>query len=141
MARFVAPIRRPSKSSRFSLTLTLLAGAAIGAVTVGSLHAAGTLPAYIVTDFSDIPDLAAYNAGVKPLGLLASVAASGGKILARSDTPFALDGAIPKRIAILAFDSVDAAKAWYASDSGKKLVEYRMKNSTSRSYIVEGLAP
>ena len=128
-------------SSRIALTMSLIAGVAIGAATVGSLHAAGPAPAYLVTDFSDIPDLAAFNAGTKPLDLPASIAAGGGKILARSDTVIALDGALPKRFALFAFDSADAAKAWYASASGKVLVAYRMKNSTSRSFIVEGATP
>ncbi len=128
-------------TSRLSLALTLLAGTVLGAATVSSLHAAGGPPAYVVTDFSDIPDLAAFLTGIKPLGLPASITASGGKIIARSDTVIALDGTIPKRYAIFAFDSADAAKAWYASESGKKLTEFRMKNSTSRSFIVEGIAP
>ena len=127
-------------SSRIALALSLMAGVAIGAATVGSLHAASGPPAFLITDFSDIPDLAAYNAGTKPLGLPGSIAASGGKILARSDSLIALDGATPKRFALFAFDSADAAKAWFASESGKALVEFRMKNSTSRSFIVEGMA-
>lgn len=128
-------------SSRFALAVSLLAGAAIGAVAVGTLHAAGAPPAYIITEFSDVPDLAAFNEGTKKLGLPASIAASGGKVVARSDKLIALDGDLPKRFAIFSFDNADAAKGWYASAAGKALVEFRMKNSTSKSFIIEGMSP
>ena len=123
-------------SNRFTLAIAVLAGVAIGATAVGSLKAQGKGPAYVITDFEAITTADGFAATAK--GLPASLAAGGGKLVARTDTAIALDGPVPKRFAIFQFDSVEKAQAWYAGP-GKDSTKGRLDNAKSRSFIVEGL--
>ena len=123
-------------SNRFTLAIAVLAGVAIGATAVGSLKAQGKGPAYVITDFEAITNAEGFAATAK--GLPASLAAGGGKLVARTDTAIALDGPVPKRFAIFQFDSVEKAQAWYAGP-GKDSTKGRLDNAKSRSFIVEGL--
>jgi uncharacterized protein (DUF1330 family) len=117
--------------------VVLSVGAIIGATAGNQLHAQDKGPGYVITDFTEITDPAAFAAGIG--GVPAAIAAQGGKILVRTDAAVALDGTPPKRFAIFAFDSVEKAKAWVASDAMKVGQDARLKNTTSRSFIVEGL--
>ena len=120
-----------------NIALAVLVGAAIGATAIGTLHAQGKGPAYVITDFTEITDAAGFAEAAK--GLPASLAAGGGKLVARTDAAVALDGPVPKRFAIFSFESVEKAKAWYGSDAGKASTAGRLKNTKSRSFIVEGM--
>ena len=120
-----------------TLAGAVLAGIAIGATAVGGLKAQGKGPVYVITDFSEITDAAAFAAGSK--GVAASIAAGGGKRLVRTESPVALDGTVPKIFSISQFESVEKAKAWYASDAMKDAHASRSKNTKSRSFIVEGM--
>jgi uncharacterized protein (DUF1330 family) len=97
-----------------TIALSLVAGFAVGATAINSLKAQVRSPAYFITDFSEITNPAGFAEAAK--GLPASLAAGGGRLVARSDTLVELDGPAPKRFAIFAFDSVEKAKAWYSSD-------------------------
>jgi uncharacterized protein (DUF1330 family) len=124
-------------SSRLTIAVSVLAGVAVGATAVGTLRAQGKGPVYVVTDFSEVTDAAGFAAASK--GVPAAIAAGGGKVLARTDSVTALDGAGSKRIAIFAFDSVEKAKAWYASDAMKEAQAGRAKFTKSRTLVFEGL--
>jgi uncharacterized protein (DUF1330 family) len=120
------------------LTLALLAGVAIGAVTVGGLNAQSKAPgAYAIVDIAEVtnPD------GFKQLIPLAGPAAenAGGKYIVRTDKVTALDGTPPKRVVVIAFDNVDKAKAWHASAEQKKVDDIRMKTTKSRVFVAEGM--
>ena len=123
--------------THLTVSLSLLVGIAIGATAVGGLKAQGKGPAYVIADFSEVSDLAALVAGSK--GMPGAVAAGGGKVLARSDTVIGLDGTPPKRLAIVQFESVDKAKAWFTSDAMKEPEVARKTNTKSRLFVVEGL--
>ena len=56
-----------------------------------------------------------------------------GRYLARTENILALDGAAPKAIAIISFDSEAKAKAYY--ENSKDLTSARMKVGTTRSFI------
>jgi hypothetical protein len=56
----LAPIWRNAMTTRSQIGLALLAGFAIGAAAVQGLHAAGSAPAYVVTEIG-ISDLDAYQ--------------------------------------------------------------------------------
>jgi uncharacterized protein (DUF1330 family) len=116
----------------------LFVGVLIGAAAVNQPQAQSKPPVYVITDFTEIMDTSAFSAGAATVA--AAIAAGGGKILVRTDAPVALDGQPPKRFAIFAFDSVEKAKAWESSDAMKVGQEARLKNTKSRSFIVEGLA-
>jgi len=121
--------------TRYVTPLSLLAGAAIGALSVGGLYAQTKSPgAYVIVDISQVtnPD------GFKQLFPKAppAVAAFDGQFLTRTEKITALDGTPPKRFVIIGFESVDKAKAWDASAAQKEVNDIRMKNTNSRSFIV-----
>ena len=123
----------------FKLGLAVLAGLAVGAATVHGLHAQASPPTYAVIDIASISDPAGY-AAIGPRGG-PSVAAFGGRFLARTDTIAASDGTPPRRIALVAFDSLAKARAWRASPAMQEIWAIQEKTSTSRIFFVEGLAP
>jgi uncharacterized protein (DUF1330 family) len=121
--------------TRYLTLLSLLAGAAIGALSVGGLYAQTKSPgAYVIVDISQVtnPD------GFKQLFPKAppAVAAFDGHFLTRTEKITALDGTPPKRVVIIGFESVDKAKAWDASAAQKEVNDIRIKNTNSRSFIV-----
>jgi hypothetical protein len=56
-----------------------------------------------------------------------------------AESPSALDGAAPQRLAIIAFDSLEHAQAWKDSESFKMFDADRRRTVTSRAFIVEGV--
>jgi uncharacterized protein (DUF1330 family) len=52
----------------------------------------------------------------------------------------ALEGNVPQRFVIIAFDSVEKARGWYDSPAYQPLVAIRQKTATSTLFIAEGLA-
>ena len=122
-----------------ALGLAMLAGAVFGAAAVNSLNAQGKAPgAYVVVDITSInnPDI---------FKTLLPIAEKTNKefnatFVIRTEKILALDGTPPKRFVVLAFDSVDKAKAWNASAGQKQVDEIRSKSTTSRSFIAEGMS-
>jgi uncharacterized protein (DUF1330 family) len=115
--------------------LSLLAGVAIGGLSIGGLYAQSKSPgAYVFVDISEVtnPD------GFKQLFPKAppAVAAFDGHFVTRTEKITALDGTPPKRFVIIGFDSVDKAKAWDASAAQKEVNDIRLKNTKSRSFVV-----
>ena len=115
----------------------MLAGAAIGAAAVNGLNAQTKAPgAYAVIDLSEItnPDL------FKTLLPKAdpATAAFGGKFIVRTENIVGLDGTPPKRFVVIAFDSIDKAKAWDASPAQKEITDIRHRSTKSRQFIVDG---
>ena len=71
----------------------------------------------------------------------AAVEAFGGRFLVRGDASETLEGDWqPKRLVVLEFPSVDAAKAFYHSEQYKPLLEMRKKAGHSNMVLVEGAA-
>jgi uncharacterized protein (DUF1330 family) len=120
-----------------SLGLAMLAGAVIGAAAVNGLNAQTKAPgAYAVVDLSEIsnPDL---FKTLLPKAEPAS-AAFGGKFVIRTENIVGLDGTPPKRFVVIAFDSIDKAKAWDASPAQKEITDIRQRSTKSRQFIVDG---
>jgi uncharacterized protein (DUF1330 family) len=114
----------------------MLAGIALGATAVNGLNAQGKAPgAYAVVDISAInnPDV------FKTLFPIAQKAMDdfGGTYTMRTENIVGLDGTPPKRFVVIAFDSMDKAKAWHASAGMKQVDEIRLKSTNSRHFIVE----
>jgi uncharacterized protein (DUF1330 family) len=119
-----------------TLGLGMLLGAALGAAAVNGLHAQGKTPgAYAILDISEVVDAAAMKTIVAKAS--ASVKAGGGEYLARTDKITALNGVPPKRVVILAFDSTDAAKAWYNSPAQQEINAMAEKALKQRWYVVD----
>ena len=96
------------------------------------------MPAYViacVTDAWDQDKLAEYrerNTG--------AVARHGGSFGARGGRHEILEGDYePKRVVIIEFPDLDAAKGWYESDDYAPLRELRRSASTTDTFVVEGV--
>ncbi len=119
-----------------SVMAALLAGVAIGAMGINGLRAQNKAPAaYFIADISEISNPAAFSQGIQKVG--AVIVASAGHYLARSDNIVSLTGMPPKRFVIVAFESMDAAKAW--ADKVKALMPDVDKYSKQRRFLVEGM--
>jgi uncharacterized protein (DUF1330 family) len=113
-----------------------MVGTVFGATGFGVLHAQSKPPAYVITDFSEITD--GQTLGIARDKMMAAVANSGGKVLVRTNNIISIEGTPPEVFAVISFDGVDQAKAWFGADAMKESNEARHKASTSRVFIVEG---
>ena len=126
---------------RYTFVLAMIAGFGLGAVVIDRLHAQAKPPVYVVIDIGEITDPEGFKAvGARPNSAGAEVfKAQGGRYVARTQNITALDGTPPKRMIIIAFDSVEKAQAWNSSAPQKEVNAIRMKTTKSRSFIVEGM--
>jgi uncharacterized protein (DUF1330 family) len=126
--------------TNWRLVSTALAGVVIGAAGISTLSAQVTptkaLPAYLIGEI-EVTDPEGYKKYQD--GVSAVLAASGGRFLVRGGKTVALDGAPPKRIAVIAFDSLEKAQAYRNSTVYKELVPIRDKSSKFRLFAVEGV--
>jgi uncharacterized protein (DUF1330 family) len=122
------------------LVLALLGGVALGAAATQTLKAQTPKPGpgFYIVDIvvNDAPAFAPYGTTVA-----ATLEPFGGRFIVRGGKVKPLQGEPPNgRIAVIAFDSVEKAQAWYDSPAYQAILPIRLKNATSRSMIVEGLA-
>lgn len=95
------------------------------------------MAAYVIADVA-IEDPVAYE-GYKKL-VPATLAAYGGKFLARGGEVAVLEGAWrPNRLVILEFESVERAKAWWASEEYRVAKALRQRASTGSLVVVAGV--
>lgn len=123
---------------QYVIALVIAFGLGLGAIASRGLAAQDKRTVYVVTDVNEITDADGFKALVKmgPSSIV-EVKYADGRYLARTENITALDGTAPKAFAIIAFDSVAKAKAYY--DNMKQTTAMRMKATKSRSFIVEGL--
>ena len=96
------------------------------------------MPAYLIADI-DITNPEGY-AAYRPMAA-ESVTRHGGRFVARGGTIVPLEGGWdPKRVVIIEFPSLDAAKTFYHSDDYQAALKVRLENSTGRVIIVDGAA-
>jgi uncharacterized protein (DUF1330 family) len=122
-----------------ALGIAMLAGGAIGATAVNALHAQGKVPgAYAVVDISKIndPDVFKNVVAKAPGAMTGSV----GHYIIRTDKITNVDGTAPARFVVIAFDTVAQAQAWDKSAAQQEVNDLRKKSTTSREFIVEGMA-
>ncbi len=94
------------------------------------------MTAYLIAEI-DVTDAAAYEPYKKAAS--EAIARHGGKYIARGGKTVSLEGAAPKRLVILEFPSLDAAKRFYELADYQAATALRKKASaSSRLYIVEG---
>jgi uncharacterized protein (DUF1330 family) len=129
--------------TKYTVALSMLAGAAIGAVSVGGLYAQGKTPgAYVVITFTDIPDPAGYKENVLDKAQ-AVMDKHGGQVVARTnresitmlrpgDTPFQI-----KRYVILGFDDLQKAQEWYNSPEQKPINAYVDQHTKGRVFALK----
>ena len=136
------------------LALAVLAGVSIGvagaagaAVAGGSIGAAGgiaqevkTTPAYWIAEVevTDPTTMRKYTEKV-----LETLAPFNGhyRYLVRGGKKQALEGEAPKGIVVIAFDSVEQARAWFDSPAYAAIKPVQESAPKSRIFIAEGIAP
>jgi uncharacterized protein (DUF1330 family) len=123
---------------QYAVALVIAIGLGLGAIASRGLAAQDKRTVYVVIDVNEITDADGFKALVKmgPASIV-EVKYADGRYLARTENITALDGTAPKAFAIIAFDSVEKAKAYY--DNMKETTAMRIKATKSRSFIVEGL--
>ncbi|HXC26477.1 MAG TPA: DUF1330 domain-containing protein [Stellaceae bacterium] len=118
------------------LVLTLVAGIAIGAWGIPSLHAQpGAQGAYVVME-THVTDPAGFTEYVRHEP--AALGAYHGSILARA-LPDVHEGTPPDGVVtLLGFPTAQAANQWFNSPEQASLAALREKAATSRVYIISG---
>jgi uncharacterized protein (DUF1330 family) len=121
-----------------TIGLAMLAGGAIGAVAVNGLHAQGKAPgAYAVVDISAITNPDLFKTLLPKAG--STNDAFGGKYVIRTENIVGVIGTPPKRFVVIAFDSMDKAKAWSASAAQQEVDAIAAKSLNSRRFLVDGM--
>jgi len=115
----------------------MLAGAALGAGAIQSLHAQSTPKAYVVTEI-EVINQEAQNAYLPKVGEV--IKSTGGTYLARGGKIVALEGGeAPKRVTIVVYDSLQKAQDSRNSPAWTALNAERNKAIKAKSYVIEGL--
>ena len=124
--------------TRYMVTLAVVAGFGLGAVTVHGLHAQTKPPVYYIAEI-DVTNVDAYTKEYAPKAQ-ALIKASGGRILAAGQKVTAIEGAPPKvRVAVQAWDSMEKIQAWRNSAEFKENRKIGDKYAKFRAFTVEGL--
>jgi uncharacterized protein (DUF1330 family) len=118
----------------YTAVLAVIAGFGLGAVAVQVLHAQATPPAYTVAEV-EVTDPETYRQYI-----VVGVPPTDGRFIARGGRIYVVNGAPPKRVAIIQWESFERAKAFYESDEYKRVIPIRDKSSTFRAYVIEGVA-
>jgi len=117
-----------------TVSLSMLAGAALGGAAIEALHAQAKPPVYQVT----LQEVSNGGALVKEFvpAARATILKHGGKFIA-SGAPVALDGAVMKdRVVINQWESVEKAKEWYNSPDYQKAREIGNKYAKFTVFLV-----
>jgi uncharacterized protein (DUF1330 family) len=117
----------------------MLAGMAIGAAAIHTVHAQAKPPAFVVGEI-DIASEAPFDREYVPPAAKA-VIDGGGKYIVRGGRTVALYGEPPKRLAIMQFDSLEKAEAAFKSRAYTDAKKIGDKYARFRIYAIEGLAP
>lgn len=96
------------------------------------------MTAYVVAEV-DVTDPEAY----RRYAALTSetVSRHGGRFIVRGGTTDPLEGEAPKRIVVIEFASLDAARSWYRSADYTAARLIRERAAKSRLFLVEGTPP
>ena len=123
---------------KLKIVFAMLAGMAIGVGGAAVIHAqqAKVAAGYIIAevDVKDVPTFQKYAAKVPE-----TLAPFQGHDIVRGGKTESLEGEAPKRIVVIAFDSVDKARAWYNSPAYDAIKSLRINSTKSRLFLVEGV--
>jgi len=125
--------------TRHVTALAMLAGFALGAVAVQSLHAQAKPPVYQIVEI-DVHNPEAYAKGYIPI-VRPAVIAAGGRFLAEGRvTPF--EGEPPKSgVIVQQWDSIEKLQAWRHSTAFEESRKIGEKYAKFRAFAVEGESP
>jgi uncharacterized protein (DUF1330 family) len=123
--------------TRYTVVLSMIAGAALGGAAIQGLHAQTKLKAYSVGEI-EVIDASAQPGYVPPVR--SAIQNSNGRSLRTLNGRVVSieGGAPPKNVAIVEWDSVDDALAFYKSKAWTDLAPQRDKSQKIiRRYVVE----
>jgi len=124
--------------TNLKVALAVLAGISIGIAGARAIQTeVKAPPGYVIAEVEvhDLPTMQKYGAKVPE-----TLAPFNHHYAVRSDKIHALEGEPPKGgVVIIAFDSVEKARAWYDSPAYVAIRPLRQSAAKSRIYIVEGL--
>jgi uncharacterized protein (DUF1330 family) len=96
------------------------------------------MAAYVIADIVEISDPVQYEDYKKMVP--ASIAAYGGRFIARGGRTEALEGDWrPGRLVIIEFENAERAKAWWASEEYGAVKALRQRVSTGSLVVIEGI--
>ena len=125
--------------TRYVVTLSMLAGIAVGSAAVQTLHAQAKPPAYVISEI-DVTNKDAYAKEFVPLAVKA-LKESGQKQLAAGGRTAAISGEPPKgRIVLSIFENLEKAQAAYTSPAYVEARKVGDKYAKLRIFVVEGKA-
>ncbi|MGD0027078.1 MAG: DUF1330 domain-containing protein [Xanthobacteraceae bacterium] len=117
----------------------MMVGIVIGSVGFGALHAQTKTPAaYWVTETLEMIDQAAFMTAIKAVP--PTLQPFGGRYIALGGKIVPDNGPPPKRITIVAFDSLEKAQQWLSDPAAVAATTEANKHAKTRSYAVEGVA-
>ncbi len=123
---------------KYAVSLSLLAGIALGGTAIQMLHAQAKPPAYVISEI-DVTDKEAYAKEFVPFAVKA-LKESGQKQLAAGGQTVSLSGEPPRsRIVLSIFENIDKAKAAYTSPAYLEARKIGDKYAKLRIFAVEGI--
>jgi uncharacterized protein (DUF1330 family) len=123
----------------YTVGLSMLAGAVLGAGAIQGLHAQAKPPAFVIAEI-DVSNPDAFAKEFAPLAVKAlGENDSGYKVLARGGKAVAIEGNLPNRIVINQFADLDKAVAAYNSPDYKAAKVIGDKYAKFHLMAVEGL--
>jgi uncharacterized protein (DUF1330 family) len=126
--------------TRNKLALALASGFVIFFVGFGAVRAQTKAPAaaYWVTETLEVSDQAALLSAIKAVP--PTIQPFGGHYIVLGGKIAPEEGSPPRRITIIAFDSMEKAQQWFDSPAAVAARTEAQKFAKIRSYIVEGVA-
>jgi uncharacterized protein (DUF1330 family) len=123
----------------FTAAFSILVGIAIGGIAVRGLNAQTTPLAYVIGEIevADQENCAKeyLSRSQKPI-----ITDGGGKFLSRGSKTISIRGEPPRRIVLLAFESLDKAQAAFNSPAYAEALMYGERYAKFRIFAVEGLS-
>ncbi len=123
----------------FRMLFTLGAFVATLALFLSSAAAQTKTVAYAVVEL-DVRQPEEFSKEFFPLAAKI-FAEAGGVFVARPTAPVAIDDIAPKRVAIIRFDSIDKAKATFASEAYRDARKIGDKYASFKIFVLEAPAP
>jgi len=120
--------------TRYAVTLATIVGFGFGVLMAQSLFAQSAPHAYVITLFDEGAMISTGYPSLAP----ATFQPFGGRYIIHSGRTITFDGKPPKQMVAIAFDSMDKALAWHASDAFKEMYDVH-KIANVRAFAVEGV--
>jgi len=128
-------------NANYKLTCAVIAGLALGVAGATAIYAqqGKVAPAYLIADV-EVTDPTTFQKYVS--GLPATLAPFNGRYLVRAGRTVTVESSDPpKRVVVIAFDSMEKALGWFDSPAYEAIKPIRHSSAKSRAFFVEGVVP